>query len=267
MRVYHPASTTNGIPPENTFLVEDSANNPVAEGFLIYTHHPYLFAERPINMYISLHSEGPGRDMLLGALLARAYQLRIQTPHCKARLFAQVNIQDAAMMSFYMDGGFLADDALDIVQLSPPNARPSTPMGYDLGQIPLATPLEQQAFLTRMNTFRLNVLQYPLLQRYMAMPHFLALYLARSREIVGEILFSGERNAAKLLGLYILPNYRRLGLAKSLIVTGMKILSDQGVSHFEGDVIRRNGPQCALAQSCGATFIRTACFYPGLNYE
>ena len=140
-------------------------------------------------------------------------------------------------------------------------------MGYDLGQVPLSTPLEQQAFLTRMNTFRLDVLQYPLLQRHMAMPHFLALYLARGREIVGEILFAGEGNAAKLLGLYIIPSHRRLGLAKSMIAAGMKILGDQGVTHFVGDVIRRNPPQCALAKSCGATFIRTACFYPGLNYE
>ncbi|MCL1854568.1 MAG: GNAT family N-acetyltransferase [Clostridia bacterium] len=267
MRVYHPAGTANGIPPENAFLVADSANNPVAEGFLVHTYHPYLFADRPVNIFISLHSKGPGRDMLLGALLARAYQLRIQTPQYKARVFAQVSIQDASMMSFYMDGGLMADDALDVVQVTPPNARPGAPMGYDLGRIPLAAPLEQQAFLTRMNTFRLDVLQYPLLQRYMSMPHFLALYLARGREIVGEIFFSGENSAAKLLGLYILPNYRRLGLAKSLIAAGMKFLADQGVSHFEGDVIRRNGPQCALAQSCGATFIRTACFYPGLNYE
>jgi len=267
MHVYHPTSTTNGIPPENAFVVEDSANIPVAEGFIIHTYHPYLFADRPVNMFISLLSKGPGRDMLLGALLARAHQLRIQTPQYKARVFAQVSIQDAPMMSFYMDGGFLADDALDVVQLRPPNARPNAPMGYDLGQIPLASPLERQAFLTRMNTFRLDVLQHPLLQRYMSMPHFMALYLARGREIVGEILFSGERGAVKLLGIYILPNYRRLGLAKSLIATGMKSLMDQGVTHFEGDVIRRNSPQCALAQSCGATFIRTACFYPGFNYE
>ncbi|NLV58495.1 MAG: GNAT family N-acetyltransferase [Clostridiales bacterium] len=267
MHVYHPAQTSNGIPPENVFLIADSANVPVAEGFLIHTYHPYLFVERPINMYISLQSKGPGREMLLGALLARAYQLRLQTPYLKARVFAQVSLQDAPAMSFYLEAGFQADDALDVVELNPPNARPMAPMGYDLGPIPLQSPLEQQAFLVRMNTYRLNVIQYPLLQRAMASPHFLALYMARGSDIAGEILFAGENGAAKILGLYIMPKYRRLGLAKSLIACGMKTLSEQGVSRFEGDVIRRNGPQCLLAQSCSATFIRTACFYPGLNYD
>ncbi|MEA5016219.1 MAG: GNAT family N-acetyltransferase [Candidatus Limiplasma sp.] len=267
MHVYHPAQTSNGIPPENVFLIADSANVPVAEGFLIHTYHPYLFAERPINMYISVQSKGPGREMLLGALLARAYQLRLQTPYLKARVFAQVSMQDAPTMSFYIEGGFQADDALDVVQLNPPATRPAAPMGYDLGPIPLQNPLERQAFLVRMNTYRLDVLQLPLLERAMASPHFLALYMARGSDIAGEILFAGENGAAKVMGLYIMPKYRRLGLAKALIACGMKALSEQGVTRFEGDVIRRNVPQCMLAQSCNATFIRTACFYPGLNYD
>ena len=140
-------------------------------------------------------------------------------------------------------------------------------MGYDLGPVPLQTPAEQQAFLMRMNTYRLDVMQLPLLGRAMASPHFLALYMARGSDIAGEIVFAGQGGVAKLLGLYIMPKYRRLGLAKALIACGMKTLGEQGVVQFEGDVIRRNVPQCMLAQSCGATFIRTACFYPGLNYD
>ncbi len=267
MHVFHPAQPHHGIPPENVFLIADSANGTVAEGFLIHTYHPYLFPERPVNMFLSLHSKGPGKDMLLGALLARAHQLRSQTPYLKARVFAQVSAQDAPMMSFYMDSGFQADDALDVVELHMPNAKPNAPMGYDLGAVPLQHPLEQQAFLMRMNTYRLDVLQQNLLQRYMAMPHFVALYMARGREIVGEIVFTGEGGAAKLAGLYVMPNFRRLGLAKSLVAAGMKYLSEQGVSHFEGDIIRRNVPQSRLGQSCNATFIRTACFYPGINYD
>jgi GNAT superfamily N-acetyltransferase len=266
MRVFHPPQVTNGIPPENFFLIADSANVPVAEGFLIHTYHPYLFAERPINMFLSLRSKGPGQDMLLGALLARAHQLRSQTAQMKARVFAQVSAQDAPMMSFYLDSGFLADDALDVVEIHPPNAKPNAPMGYDMGHIPLSTPMEQQMLLYRMNTYRLDVLQQDLLLRYMSMPHFVALYMSRGREIVGEILLTGEGGAAKLIGLYVMPHYRRLGLGKSLVAAGMHYLSEQGVTHFEADIIRRNVAQCRLGQSCSATFIRTACFYPGINY-
>ena len=80
MHVFHPPQSVNGLPPENTFYVADSANMTVADGFLIPTYHPYLFPDRPINLFMSIRSKGPGRDMLMGALLARAQQIREQTP-------------------------------------------------------------------------------------------------------------------------------------------------------------------------------------------
>ena len=265
MQVFHPAQTNNGLSPENVFLVADSANVPVAEGYLVQTYHPYLFPDRPINLYLSVYSKGPGLDMLLGALLARAVQLRQQTPNLKARVFAQVGMQDANMLAFYQESGFVADDALDVVRLSMPNAKPSAPMGYEMGQVPLQQPLEQTAFLMRMNTYRLDVLQQPMLQRYMSMPHFTALYLSRGPEIVGEIAFTGTGDTAQLIGLYVMRNYRRLGLGKTLIAAGISMLAERGVTQFEADIIRRNIPQCRLAQSCKATFMRTACLYPGIN--
>ena len=61
----------NGLAPENVFFVADNANTTVAQGYLVQTYHPYLFPERPINLYLNLASKGPGLDMLMGALLAR----------------------------------------------------------------------------------------------------------------------------------------------------------------------------------------------------
>ncbi len=267
MHVYHPPQPYNGLPPENVFLVADSAHVPVAEGYLVQTYHPYLFPERPINMYLNVNSKGPGLDMLLGALLARAVQLRQQTPNLKARVFSQVGMQDAVMFSFFQESGFATDDALDVVRLTMPNAKPNAPMGYELGQVPLQKPLEQTSFLMRMNTHRLDALQQPMMQRYLAMPHFLALYLARGQEIVGEVAFTGTGDSAFLFGLYVSPNFRRLGLAKTLLAAGMTILTERGVRTVEAEIIRRNIPQCRLAQSCKATFVRTACLYPGINYD
>ena len=267
MHVFHPPQSVNGLPPENVFYVADSANMTVADGFLIHTYHPYLFPDRPINLFMNIRSKGPGRDMLMGALLARAQQLREQTPQLKARLFTQVSPQDNEALAFYTDNGFDANDALDVVQLGMPNARPSAPMGYDMGYVPLGQPAQMQAFMMRMNAYRLDAWQPALLQRYMSFSHFTALYLSRGPEVVGEIAFTGDGQSAKMIGLYISPNYRRLGLAKCLVAAGMKLMSEKGVTRVEADVIRRNEQQRALASSCGASFVRTACFYPGLNYD
>ena len=267
MHLFHPPQSVNGLPPENTFYVADSANMTVADGFLIHTYHPYLFPDRPINLFMNIRSKGPGRDMLMGALLARAQQLREQTPQMKARLFAQVSPQDTELLAFFMESGFDANDALDVVQLGVPNARPAAPMGYDMGYVPLGDAGQLQGFMQRMNAYRLDAWTPAMLQRYMSFPHFMALYISRGAEVVGEIAFTGDGQAAKLIGLYVAPNYRTMGLAKCLIAAGMKILSEKGVTHVEADVIRRNDQQRMLASSCGATFVRTACYYPGMNYD
>lgn len=267
MHVFHPPQTNNGLPPENVFVVADSANMPVAEGFLIPTYHPYLFPERPLNFFINIRSGGPGKDMALGAVLGRIQQLRNQNPQLAARAFAQVSPQDTVMMGFYMESGFDGNDALDVVSICPPNAKPSAPMGYDMNMVPLNSREQVNGFLQRMNAYRLDAWRPEQLQRYLGMQHFLAMYISRGQELVGEIAFTGEGNAAKLIGLYVAPNYRRMGMAKHMIAAGMKMLSERGVNYVEADVIRRNEAQGRLAQSCSATFVRTACFYPGINYD
>lgn len=267
MQIFHPPQSINGMLPENVFYIADSANQTVAEGYIIPTYHPYLFPERPVNLYVNIRSQGMGEDMLLGALLGRARQVREQANGMRARLFAQVDPRDAAMMNFYMDNGFDASDALDVVRLNMPDAKPAAPMGYDMNLVPITNQQELMGFIQRMNTYRLNVLQPALLQRYMGMPHFFALYLRRGSDLVGEIAFTGDGQMAKLIGLYIAPKYRHMGLSKNLIAAGMMRLHQCGVSYVEGDVIRRNAAQYALANSCQATFVRTACFYPGINYD
>lgn len=267
MHVFHPPQTNNGLPPENVFVVADSANMPVAEGYLIPSYHPYLFPERPLNYYISLRSRGPGKDMALGAVLGRVQQLRNQNPHLAARAFAQVSPQDTALLGFYMESGFDCNDRLDIVSICPPNAKPSAPMGYDMNRVPFENQAQINGFLQRMNTYRLNAWRPEQLQRFMSTPNFLALYISRGQELVGEIAFAGEGSNAMLLGMYVVPNYRRMGMAKHMIAAGMKMLSDYGVNYVEAEVIYRNEIQGRLAQSCNATFVRTEWFYPGINYD
>ena len=182
------------------FLLADDFNTVVGQGHLVRTHHPYLFPERPINIFLSISTRGPGREMLLGALLARAIQLHQQTPYLKARVFAQVGMDDAPMLSLYMDSGFEADDALDIIKIQMPPAKPSAPLGYDMGFIPLQSSMEQASFLMRMNMYRLDLLTQPILRQYMGMQHFIALYIARGSEIVGEIAMTGQGDTAQVIG-------------------------------------------------------------------
>lgn len=267
MQVFHPAQGINGQAPENCFVVADSSGSTAGEGYLILTQHPYLFPDRPINIYMNLRCGEQGRDMLLGALMARAQQIRDAFPQQRARLFTQVNRQDLPMLNFYSENGFDQTDALDLVRIITPNARPSAPMGYDIGYVPLNNQAEIQGFLSRMNMYRLNAWSPTQLTYFQSFPHFFAVYISRGPDIVGEAVFTGNGPAAKLLGMYVQPNYRGLGIAKSMIAFGLKNLMEKGVTAVEANVIRRSDLQCALAASCSATFVRTDCYYPGLNYD
>ena len=136
-----------------------------------------------------------------------------------------------------------------------------------MGFIPLQSSMEQASFLMRMNMYRLDLLTQPILRQYMSMQHFIALYIARGSEIVGEIAMTGQGDTAQVIGLYVSQNYRKLGLAKTLVAASMTALKERGVTTFLADAIRRNAAQSALAQSCQATFVRTSCLYPGINYD
>lgn len=267
MNVFHPPQAYNGMAPENVFIVADSANTPVAEGFLVPSFQPYLFPERPLNIYLGIRSAGPGKDMALGALFGRIKQLRDQNPTLPVRAFAQVSPQDMGMMGFYLESGFDDSDSLDVISICPPDAKPSAPMGYDMNQVPLETEQMRMAFLARMNAYRLNTWRPQQLQGFMSYPHFFTLYISRGSELIGEIAFTGEGSNAKLLGMYVIPPYRRMGMAKHMIAAGMKMLSERGVNYVEAEVIRRNVAQRALAVSCNACFCRTAWYYPGINYD
>ena len=100
------------------------------------------------------------------------------------------------MMAFYMESGFDANDALDVVALGVPNARAAAPMGYDMGYVPMSDPAERQAFLMRMNTYRLDAWSPAMLQRYMSFPHFMALYMLSLIHIfAGQRVINGFLNA------------------------------------------------------------------------
>ena len=267
MFVFHPQQPVNGVSPENCFYVADSTGQVLAEGLLFPNQYPLLFPDRPLNFFLSIRSHGVGDDMLLGALLARAQLIRDLNPGVRCRVFAQVDPQDMAQLALYMENGFDNTDALDVVQVGMPAARPNAPMGYDMGPVPFSSPAEKMAFLSRMNQYRMDAWTPEMLDKYMSYPHFFALYISRGTELVGEIAFTGDGQMAKLLGLYIHPNFQHLGLAQILIAAGLKILGEKGVNHVEADVIRRSEKQRKLAAACNCSFLRTACFYPGINLD
>ena len=267
MHIYHPQQNPYGLPSENVFCVADQNEKIVGDGFLIHTYHPYLFPERPTTIYLKIPESANGKDMLLGALLGRAQQIREENPEFVARVFTQLQPQERKLYDFFIESGFDKADALDTLEIYLPKVSFNLPNGYFIDKIPFTSPEDGMRFVQRMNAYRLDAFSMERLQRIMNSPNFCALYINQGGRIVGEIIFAGNGKVAKIEGLYVDINYRNYGLAKLLIATGMKTLMERGVTNFEGDIIRRSVLQCKLAASCGGKYLRTLCLFPGIDYN
>ncbi len=267
MRAIHPLESVNGLPPEDVFYAVNRANATVAEGYVVTTHHPYLFPERPLNLYLCVRFV-TGGDFILGALMGRVQQIHEQNLPVPMRVFAQATPQDAKLLDLYMGAGFDQNDGLDIVVLQMPDSPAGVVDNYRIDFTPLDHYQFEQSFLTQMNASRLLSWKMDQLRRYMHAPNFIALNMMDEyNRVIGGIAFSGQGDKATLLGLYVAPEYRQKGIAKRLIASGMQHLQKRGVTRVEAEIVRRCPQQRALAKSCHARMVRTAFLYPGINYD
>ena len=265
MRVYHPLGAYQGLPQEDVFFVMDDMDIQQGTGYVMPFYQPDMFPQRPMHLYMQLEAPPSCQYMLFGALWARISQLRAQNPLIPTRLYTQLAVEDARSMEFFLTNGFVLDDAEDLVRFPVPEGDARTPMGLTFANIPLRNEFEQQAMLNRVNQSRIAPLDLNALGQCMQRPHFLALGIFRNDEPMGEVLLSGTGDRATLAALYIRSNYRRAGLGKALLTKALHMLRDEGVIQAEALVLRRSAAQCAMARSFGARFIRTTCFYPGVD--
>ena len=265
MRIYHPQVAYQGLSPENVFFFVYHVGVQRGIGSIIPFYQPEIFPNQPINLYMELDASQRYKYILLGALTARGYQLRAQSPHLRARLYSQVGVNDAQDLAFWQENGFALDDAEDLVRFSSTFFPGRLPMGCAINGVSLQNLYEQEGFLQRLNHYRISSLDIHFLGRLMQQPHFLPLAVYRGNEIIGELLFAGHGNQANLVALYVKNPYRRMGIGKTLLHRGITMLQSQGVTQCDGLILRRSDAQRGFAKSLNASFIRTTCYYPGMD--
>ena len=86
MRISHPQTAYQGIAPENVFFVADDRRVQMGTGYLIRFFQQELYPERPLHLFMQIDTQPSAQAMMYGALLARAEQIRAETPGLPARL-------------------------------------------------------------------------------------------------------------------------------------------------------------------------------------
>ncbi len=265
MRITHPQAAFQGIPPENVFFVSNDQQVQLGTGYVQQFFQGQMYPERPNHLFIQIDCQPTGRALLLGALLARAEQLRAQNAALPARLYAQVNPEDQEMLKFYEACGLHNDDGEDLYRFLPPAGVAQAPMGMDFWSVPLQDEAVQNAFLDRVNAQRIQPITRDLLQLWQQQPHFMALGFYRGGQPVCEAVVTGAAASASLLMIYTRSDCRRQGLAKQLLGAAGALLRERGVGSMTTHIMRRNVPQKGLIRYLNGVFVRTVTALPGLD--
>ncbi|MGN0777938.1 MAG: GNAT family N-acetyltransferase [Aristaeellaceae bacterium] len=266
MQVIHPQGMYNGLPPENVFIALDDMGTEMGVGYLIDQYQPHLYPECPINIYFSLDCQTEARYVLLGALTARARQLRDSNLNVGARMYTAVVPEDVQLREFYRSSGFNCDNAEEMLRLPMPTSEGRIPMSCSVQRMTLNTLEEQQAFLMRLNQHDITFVDQTYLQNLLCLPHFLAMALQRNNSTIGEILMAGEGSLCELVAMYIVPGSRGQGMGKVLLHHGMALMAAEGVTQVHCSVMNHSLPMRGLMRAFGAQPLGVKMIFPSMSF-
>ena len=265
MRITHPQAPFQGVAPENVFFVANDQQIQLGTGYVMQFFQGEMYPERPNHLFIQIDAQPSARALMYGALLARADQLRAQTPHLPARLYAQVMPDNLDMLRFYESVGMKNDDGEDMFRFLPPDGVARAPIGMTFASVPLSDEMSQNAFLNRINAQRIQPITRDYLQLWQQQQHFMALGFYRGGQPICETIITGTGTNATLLMIYTRSDFRRQGLAKQLLGAASALLKERGVTMIYTHIFRRNQPQVALMKRLNGTFVRTVTALPGMD--
>lgn len=252
MRIFHPHTTLRGAARENSFIVMDDHGQEKGHGWLTVWNAVDLLPNRPLRIQFEMQALPDARDILFGALMTRARLLCAQQPGIKARINAVCKPEDQDMLNFFKQNGMNPNDGNDLFVASVlplPFASP-VPTGTKMEPISLRTDQEKSLLLQRVNRYSFEAHDAAWLEEAMRLPHFMSLgvFLASGRELVGEVLVTGEANEAVLEVIYTRPEWQRKGVAMALMAAAKAELRQRGAMGMRVISLRSNRPMLRLLQ-------------------
>lgn len=266
MRLSHPSAPFQGIPPEDVFFATNDRYVQMGMGLTVLSMQPELYPEKPLQIYVYIDAQPSARDLLLGALIGRSEQLRAMYPHLKGRIYTEVSPNQWEMLNFYNRNGFANTDAEEEFVFQLPQVPPQPPMGCQFASVPLQTVQDQQAFLQRLNAYRMTPIGLDYLTLQMQQPYFMALGYYRGDQPMAEMLVTGASpETATLAMLYVRKEYRRRGIARALLGSCAGILRERGTAQMITHIHSRNEPQVGLMRSLGGVRRRIVTILPAIE--
>ncbi len=265
MQVTHPSEPFMNLPPEDVFLAVNDLGVQSGYGYVLYQYQPSVYPDRPVNIFFNMDCTPESEYLLFGALVARARQLRQGNPAEAARLYTSITPGDSRRMNFFLHNGLSIGNTEEVVRLQLPASM--GPDQFNCAIVPLAlnTVQEQQSLVDRLNAYGLSHITLPYLQQLQTLPNFHVWGLLYGQSLVGECIIAGSGVSAELVGIYIVPEFQRRGLAKTLLHRALAIVAQEGVVEVRARILSASQPQVRLMRAFGSETVDQTLLFPSLD--
>lgn len=267
MILRHAREPMDDQPIENTFEAIDGPSGAVLGACTIYVReNPELFPSRPHRIYLDIQGD-PAPDALLGAAIARAKELALQSKS-PCRLFTQVSPEDADLMESLSAHGFKDNDGLVCMRRDLPcSTGESTPIGCVLVLDELDDPIEQKYFLERYNQLYNEEYDFDWLQDFRSRDGFKRLLIVAPTGMAGEAVLWQENGAGQIGWLYASKKWRKRGISRCLLNIACAEFEKAGLSRAEAEVQARIPGILHVMESAGFRQAELILRYPGIDID
>lgn len=268
MRLSHPSAPYQGIPPQDVFFAANDRYVQMGVGFVILSMNIQMYPQKPLEIFIHIDAQPSARDLLLGALLGRAEQMKAGFPGLAGRIYTELASGNWEMLNFYSRNGFVNADAQEEYVMPVPPGLAQIPMGCQLASVPLSSQQEQYNFLERLNAHRMTPISLDFLTLQMQQPYFMALGFYRGGQPLAEMLMSGvSPDSSALISLYTRSEYRRKGIAKAMILSAAALLRERDTKQIVTQIYSRCTAQMALVKTFNASRRRIVTILPSIELQ
>jgi len=267
MKIFHPQATLHGAERDNSFIVQDNAGVELGRGWLQVITSSTLMPDRPLWIRMHMDAHPAARDMLYGALYARARFLGTQRPGVRARLVAECDPNDAEMRHFYELAGFDDTDGEELFHwnLKSEHRKFYAPVGTSIAPTFLQTYADMDSLLRRINHWGTQQHEVEWLMEAAELPYFAVFGVYSGNDCIGEAMVTGGDGEAVLEMLYTLPKWRRHHVATALMLHTKEALAKRGAVTLRVLAQRSNRPAVGLLQKLQFRWINTVKICPSVD--